>query len=98
MTRDLVGKINDQYGEGTLMMPKARIRDDVAKVPGLDGEKMSKSYNNTLPIFGDEKPTKKLIMRIKTDSERIVSGQFHAAAITVRTHLPVSQAPAEARF
>jgi len=71
VTRDLVGKINDQYGEGTLVMPKARIRDDVAKVPGLDGEKMSKSYNNTLPIFGDEKPTKKLIMRIKTDSAAV---------------------------
>ena len=66
VTRDLVGKINDQYGEGTLVMPKARIREGVAKVPGLDGEKMSKSYNNTLPIFGDEKPSKKLIMRIKT--------------------------------
>jgi tryptophanyl-tRNA synthetase len=66
-----VGEDQKQYGEGTLMMPKARIRDDVAKVPGLDGEKMSKSYNNTLPIFGDEKPTKKLIMRIKTDSAAV---------------------------
>jgi len=71
VTRDLVGKVNEQYGEGTLILPKARIRDDVAKVPGLDGEKMSKSYNNTLPIFGDEKPLKKLIMRIKTDSAAV---------------------------
>ena len=71
VTRDLVGKINDQYGEGTLVMPKARIREGVAKVPGLDGEKMSKSYNNTLPIFGDEKPNKKLIMRIETDSAAV---------------------------
>jgi tryptophanyl-tRNA synthetase len=71
VTRDLVGKINDQYGEGTLVMPKARIREGVAKVPGLDGEKMSKSYNNTLPIFGDEKPNKKLIMRIQTDSAAV---------------------------
>ena len=71
VTRDLVGKINDLYGEGTLVMPKARIRTDVAKVPGLDGEKMSKSYHNTLPIFGDEKPLKKLIMRIKTDSAAV---------------------------
>ena len=68
VTRDLVGKINDQYGEGTLVLPTARIREATAKVPGLDGEKMSKSYNNTLPIFGDEKPSKKLIMRIETDS------------------------------
>jgi tryptophanyl-tRNA synthetase len=71
VTRDLVGKMNDQYGEGTLVMPKARIREGVAKVPGLDGEKMSKSYQNTLPIFGDEKPLKKLIMRIKTDSAAV---------------------------
>ncbi|MGC6426884.1 MAG: tryptophan--tRNA ligase [Akkermansiaceae bacterium] len=68
VTRDLVGKINDRYGEGTLVMPKARIREDNAKVPGLDGEKMSKSYNNTLPIFGEEKPLRKLIMKIQTDS------------------------------
>lgn len=68
VTRDLVGKINDQYGEGTLVMPKARIRESSAKIPGLDGEKMSKSYNNTLPIFGTEKASKKLIMRIATDS------------------------------
>lgn len=68
VTRDLVGKINDRYGEGTLVMPKARIREGNAKVPGLDGEKMSKSYNNTLPIFGAEKSLRKLIMKIQTDS------------------------------
>ena len=71
VTRDLVGKVNEQYGEGTLVMPKARIREGVAKVPGLNGEKMSKSYDNTLPIFGDEKPNKKLIMRIQTDSAAV---------------------------
>jgi len=71
VTRDLAGKINDQYGEGTLIVPKARIRAEMAKVPGLDGEKMSKTYGNTLPIFGDEKPLKKLIMRIKTDSAAV---------------------------
>ena len=44
------------------------IRENSAVVPGLDGQKMSKSYHNTLPLFGDEKPSKKLIMRIQTDS------------------------------
>jgi tryptophanyl-tRNA synthetase len=44
------------------------IREDTAIVIGLDGRKMSKSYNNTLPIFGEEKPLKKLIMKIPTDS------------------------------
>lgn len=68
VTRDLVGKINELYGEDTLTLPKARIREATAKVPGLDGDKMSKSYNNTLPIFGDEKPLKKSIMKIATDS------------------------------
>ncbi len=68
MTRDLAGKINDAYGEGTLVVPEPIIRDDVASVPGLDGQKMSKSYHNTLPLFGEEKPSKKLIMRIVTDS------------------------------
>lgn len=68
VTRDLAGKINDAYGEGTLVVPEPIIRDEVAVVPGLDGQKMSKSYNNGLPLFGDEKPSKKLIMRIKTDS------------------------------
>jgi tryptophanyl-tRNA synthetase len=68
VTRDLAGKINDQFGGGTLVVPEARIRDQVAKVPGLDGQKMSKSYNNALPIFGPEKPLRKTVMRIVTDS------------------------------
>jgi tryptophanyl-tRNA synthetase len=68
VTRDLVIKVNERYGEGTLVLPEPRIRDTVAKVPGLDGRKMSKSYNNTLPIFGAEKPLRKTIMRIVTDS------------------------------
>ncbi|WP_353566144.1 tryptophan--tRNA ligase [Haloferula sargassicola] len=68
VTRDLAGKINEAYGEGTLVVPEPIIRESVAVVPGLDGQKMSKSYGNTLPLFGEEKPSKKLIMRIKTDS------------------------------
>ena len=43
----------------------------MAKVPGLDGQKMSKSYNNTLPIFGEEKPLRKTVMRIVTDSAAV---------------------------
>jgi len=68
VTRDLAGKINEAYGEGTLVVPEPIIRDSVAVVPGLDGQKMSKSYHNTLPLFGEEKPSKKLIMRMVTDS------------------------------
>ncbi len=68
VTRDLAGKINEAYGEGTLVVPEPIIRESVAVVPGLDGQKMSKSYHNTLPLFGEEKPSKKLIMRMVTDS------------------------------
>ena len=50
VTRDLVIKINERFGPETLVLPEPRIREGVAKVPGLDGQKMSKSYNNTLPI------------------------------------------------
>ncbi|MEO5714270.1 MAG: tryptophan--tRNA ligase [Luteolibacter sp.] len=71
VTRDLAVKLNETYGEGTAVLPDAIIRDDTAVVAGLDGQKMSKSYNNTLPIFGEEKPLKKLIMKIVSDSTPI---------------------------
>ena len=71
VTRDLVTKINENYGEETLVLPEAVIPDAVAKVPGLDGQKMSKSYNNTLPIFGEEKQLRKTVMRIVTDSAAV---------------------------
>ena len=68
VTRDLAVKLNEAFGEGTAVLPEAVIREDTAVVVGLDGRKMSKSYGNTLPIFGDEKPLRKLIMKIPTDS------------------------------
>ena len=68
VTRDLAVKFNEIYGDGTVILPDPIIREDTAVVVGLDGRKMSKSYHNTLPIFGDEKPLKKLIMKITTDS------------------------------
>jgi len=68
VTRDLVGKFNETYGEGILTLPEPIIREETGVILGLDGRKMSKSYGNTLPIFGEEKPSKKLIMRIVTDS------------------------------
>lgn len=68
VTRDLAVKMNEAYGEGTVVLPEPIIREDTAVVIGLDGQKMSKSYHNTLPIFGEEKPLKKLVMRIVTDS------------------------------
>ena len=67
MTRDMAVKFNEQYGE-TFIIPEPQIRGEVAKVPGLDGEKMSKSYGNTIEIFGDEKALRKKVMAIKMDS------------------------------
>jgi len=68
VTRDLAVKLNETFGDGTVVLPDPIIREDTAVVVGLDGRKMSKSYGNTLPIFGEEKPLKKLIMKITTDS------------------------------
>ena len=67
VTRDIAVKFNEQYGQ-TFVIPEPQIRGEVAKVPGLDGEKMSKSYGNTLEIFGDEKVLRKKVMGIKMDS------------------------------
>ncbi|WP_035601609.1 tryptophan--tRNA ligase [Haloferula sp. BvORR071] len=63
ITRDLAGKINESFGEGTLVVPEPMIREETAVVPGLDGQKMSKSYGNTLPLFAEEGEAKKLIMK-----------------------------------
>ncbi|HTB81185.1 MAG TPA: tryptophan--tRNA ligase [Opitutaceae bacterium] len=67
MTRDIAIKFNQTYGE-TFVVPEADIRDEVALVPGLDGQKMSKSYGNTIEIFADEKAARKKIMGIVMDS------------------------------
>ncbi len=65
--RDLAGSFNHLYGE-TFVLPKAKVLDDSAKVPGTDGEKMSKSYNNTIELFEPAKAMRKKVMAIKTDS------------------------------
>ncbi|MCR9118672.1 MAG: tryptophan--tRNA ligase [bacterium] len=65
--RELARSFNSHYGE-VFVIPKSRILDSSAKVPGLDGEKMPKSYDNTIAIFEDPKPMRKKIMRISTDS------------------------------
>ena len=67
VTRDIAVKFNELYGQ-TFVMPEPQIREEVALVPGLDGQKMSKSYGNTIEIFGDEKAIRKKIMGIVMDS------------------------------
>ncbi|HEV3409912.1 MAG TPA: tryptophan--tRNA ligase, partial [Chthoniobacterales bacterium] len=68
ITRDIATRINETYGTEVLKLPEARIHAKTETVPGLDGQKMSKSYGNTIEIFGDEKDTQKRVMSIVTDS------------------------------
>jgi len=70
VTRDIAMRFNRTYGE-VFTIPEPYIREAVAVVPGIDGQKMSKSYNNHIEIFGDEKETKARIMRIVTDSKTL---------------------------
>jgi len=67
VTRDVAVKFNELYGQ-TFVIPEPQIREEVAVVPGTDGQKMSKSYGNTIEIFGDEKAIRKKIMGIVMDS------------------------------
>jgi tryptophanyl-tRNA synthetase len=67
VTRDLAIRFNNQFGD-ILTVPEPMIREEVAVVPGIDGQKMSKSYNNTVELFGPEKAIRKKIMKIVTDS------------------------------
>ncbi len=65
--RDLAQRFNHQFGD-VFVLPKPRLLDSSARVPGLDGEKMSKSYGNAVEIFEDPKAMRKKVMRIATDS------------------------------
>ncbi len=67
--RDTAQKFNNIYGD-TFIKPKELILEDTAIVPGLDGRKMSKSYNNTIPLFSSDEDIKKLVMKIVTDSKK----------------------------
>ena len=67
MTRDIAGAFNNRYGE-TFVLPEARIDEQLMTIPGTDGQKMSKSYNNTIDIFQTDKKLRKQVMSIVTDS------------------------------
>ncbi len=68
IARDIVHKVNHHYGKDVLRAPEALVQESVAVVPGLDGRKMSKSYDNAIPIFLESKKLRKLVMKMKTDS------------------------------
>ena len=67
MTRDIAIKMNETYGE-IFKLPEPRIQPRPRRCPGLDGQKMSKSYGNTIDIFAEEKEMRKRVMSIVTDS------------------------------
>lgn len=68
ITRDIAIKFNETYGKEVFKLPKEKIVENVATVPGIDGDKMSKSYGNVINMFGSKKQLKKQIMNIVTDS------------------------------
>jgi tryptophanyl-tRNA synthetase len=70
VTRDIAIKMNETFGE-LFKLPEPRIHAATETVPGIDGQKMSKSYGNTIDIFGDEKETRKRVMSIVTDSTAV---------------------------
>ena len=70
ITRDIATRINEAYGQ-VFKLPEAQIQPATEVVPGIDGQKMSKSYGNNIDIFGDEKETRKRVMSIVTDSTPI---------------------------
>ena len=70
MTRDIAIRFNNTFGD-TLVVPEPDIEEVTQLVPGIDGQKMSKSYNNTIPIFHSHKQIRKKILRIVTDATDI---------------------------
>ncbi|MBN1115462.1 MAG: tryptophan--tRNA ligase, partial [Oligoflexia bacterium] len=68
IARDIAGAFNFEYKEDVLRLPEPLIRENVKTVPGVDGEKMSKSYNNIIPVFAEPDKIRKLVAKIKTDS------------------------------
>jgi tryptophanyl-tRNA synthetase len=84
ITRDLAVKINETYGGQILKLPEPRIQAETAVVPGIDGQKMSKSYGNNIDIFGEEKETRKRIMSIVTDSTAVEAPKDPATSTIIR--------------
>lgn len=85
IARDLAIKFNNAFGD-TLVVPEPRIREDVATVPGTDGQKMSKSYGNTIPLFADDAALKKAVMGIVTDSKAPSEPKDPETCVPYRIH------------
>lgn len=86
IARDIGQKFNRRYGEESFVIPSARIKKEVAIVPGIDGQKMSKSYGNTIPLFADEKTLKRIIMGIVTDSKSVAEPKDPETCTVYKLH------------
>jgi tryptophanyl-tRNA synthetase len=90
ITRDLAGKINESFGSGpdrpVFKVPEPRIQPATETVPGIDGQKMSKSYGNTIDIFGEEKETRKSVMSIVTDSTPVEAPKDPAGSTIIHLY------------
>jgi tryptophanyl-tRNA synthetase len=93
IARDIAAKMNEAYGE-VFKLPEPDIQEATAIVPGLDGQKMSKSYDNTLEIFADEKALRKKVMSIVTDSATVEEPKDPSTSTIVALYRLV--APADA--
>jgi tryptophanyl-tRNA synthetase len=85
ITRDLAVKMNETFGE-IFKLPEARIQAATEVVPGIDGQKMSKSYGNNIDIFGDEKEMRKRVMSIVTDSTPVDAPKDPATSTIFRLY------------
>jgi tryptophanyl-tRNA synthetase len=85
MCRDIAMKFNNTFGD-TFVVPEPKIQENVAVVPGTDGQKMSKSYGNTIPLFGTDAEWKKAVMGIVTDSKGPTEPKDPATCIVYQIH------------
>lgn len=101
VTRDIAASFHATYGKEVFTIPEPLIQDEVAVVPGIDGLKMSKSYGNTIDIFGPEKPIRKRIMSLVTDSTPVEDPKPKEGALyqLLKIFAPVEERPwVEAAF
>src|SRR5215467_14042265 len=89
ITRDLAVKINETFGQ-VFKLPEPRIQPETEVVPGIDGQKMSKSYGNNIDIFGDEKEMRKRVMSIVTDSLAVDAPKDPAASTILKLYSVVA--------
>ena len=85
ITRDTAEKFNNTYGE-IFKLPEEKILEDVAVIPGIDGQKMSKSYNNTIPLFATDEEIRSAVMKIPTDSKSVEESKNPDEVIIFQIH------------